>query len=88
MIKKAGEKNLFIAEEAEKAIIEMVSQNASTVKISQCAIGLFSSKITSIKVKVVFTLNLVLEREKDSLARFKEINSVIRTLGKGIQEAA
>ena len=83
MIKKAGEKNIFIVEEAEKAISEMV-EKGNTVKIVQSAMTLITSKIISIKVKVIFTMNLVLEWEKDNFSKFKEINNIVKTLGKGI----
>lgn len=83
MIKKAGEKNIFIVEEAEKAISEMV-EKGNTIKIVQSAMTLITSKIISIKVKVIFTMNLVLEWEKDNFSKFKEINNIVKTLGKGI----
>ena len=60
LIKKAGEKNLFIAEEADKAIIS-ICEKANEVKIINAASPLFGSKVNSIKVKTIFTLNLILE---------------------------
>lgn len=49
---------------------------------------LFGSKINSIKVKSIFTLNLILERIKTGLSKFKDIDKILRTLSKGLNEAA
>lgn len=60
LVKKAGDKNAFIAEEAEKAIIEMCGKsNEAKVVLNACP--LIDQKIISIKVKAIFALNLILE---------------------------
>ena len=87
LIKKAGDKNAFIAEEAEKAIMECCAQG-SEVKIVHAACPMMKNKINMIKVKTIFCLNLVLERMKSRILKFRENEALVRTIGKGMSEAA
>jgi len=76
LVKKSGEKNLFIAEEAEKALISLC-EKSNEIKVVNAAIPLFISKINSIKVKSLFTLTLILERIKPNFTKFKDIDKII-----------
>jgi hypothetical protein len=87
LIKKAGEKNAFIAEEADWAIIEMCDK-ANESKIICTATPLMNSKIVLIKVKTIFTLNWVLEKLKGSVLKFKDFDKILKSLSKGISDAA
>jgi hypothetical protein len=87
LIKKAGDKNAFIAEEAEKAIIECCARS-SEVRIINAAATLINSKISGVKVKALFTMNLVLDRLKGKYSKFKEMDKLVKCLGKGMSEKA
>lgn len=44
--------------------------------------------MNSVKVKALFALNLILERQRERCLKFKEIKAVVNCLGKGLSAAA
>ena len=58
LIKKAADKNAFIAEEAEKAIIACCAIS-NEVKVVNASVAMATNKQNCIKVKSIFALNLI-----------------------------